>query len=105
MKQLDLFKDTPVKTVFDWAKDIIGIRPVTEEEVFREIHEPLPGRISDSPWPPQPMIINTGSITHHKCAFDGLPPGVYGLTCSCPRCSPQCGYTSVSSGNASVVLS
>jgi hypothetical protein len=24
------------------------------------------------------------------CAFDGLPPGVYGLVCFCPRCSPRC---------------
>lgn len=24
------------------------------------------------------------------CMFDGLPPGVYGLVCRCPRCSPRC---------------
>jgi hypothetical protein len=24
------------------------------------------------------------------CAFDGLPPGIYGLVCSCPRCAPSC---------------
>lgn len=24
------------------------------------------------------------------CAFDGLPPGVYGLVCFCPKCSPRC---------------
>lgn len=23
-----------------------------------------------------------------KCAFDGLPPGAYGLVCQCPKCSP-----------------
>lgn len=24
-----------------------------------------------------------------KCAFDGLPPGAYGLVCYCPRCRPS----------------
>jgi hypothetical protein len=24
------------------------------------------------------------------CMFDGLPPGVYGLVCHCPRCTPRC---------------
>ena len=23
-----------------------------------------------------------------KCMFDGLPPGVYGISCPCPKCSP-----------------
>jgi hypothetical protein len=25
-----------------------------------------------------------------RCAFDGLPPGAYLLSCSCPRCTPWC---------------
>ncbi len=25
------------------------------------------------------------------CLFDNLPPGVYGLVCTCPRCSVWCG--------------
>ena len=29
----------------------------------------------------------------HPCAFDGLEPGVYGLVCTCPRCSPRCTAT------------
>lgn len=24
------------------------------------------------------------------CLFDGLEPGVYWLSCSCPRCTPWC---------------
>jgi hypothetical protein len=24
------------------------------------------------------------------CAFDNLPPGVYGLVCQCPKCTPYC---------------
>lgn len=35
-----------------------------------------------SPYPPQ------------RCAFDGLPPGPYGLYCGCPRCSPVAATTS-----------
>lgn len=29
------------------------------------------------------------------CAFDNLPPGAYGLVCTCQRCSPRCVATSI----------
>lgn len=27
---------------------------------------------------------------NEKCLFEGLPPGVYGISCPCPRCSIKC---------------
>jgi len=43
------------------------------------------------PYTPGPFT--TGTITvpaqPRGCAFDGLPPGAYGLYCGCPKCSPQ----------------
>ena len=38
-------------------------------------------------WEPSPV----NQPAHWPCMFDGLPPGVYGLVCTCPRCSPRCG--------------
>ncbi len=37
----------------------------------------------------QPYIVETYP-KFPPCAFDGLPPGAYGLYCGCPRCSPTC---------------
>ncbi len=49
-------------------------------------------------WPvgPAPGFVPGGYIpagydfttTKIPCAFDNLPPGVYGLVCHCPKCSP-----------------
>jgi hypothetical protein len=41
------------------------------------------------PYVPQPQ----------RCAFDGLPPGTYGLVCTCPKCSPRCKITYSSISN------
>lgn len=30
------------------------------------------------------------SSNNQKCLFDGLPPGVYGLSCTCPKCRAYC---------------
>ena len=84
-KQLDLFDPELDQTqerqsIFEWAA----------KKLVEELDpDPVPV-IEPLSWPPQPMIINTGQIRSHPCAFDGLPPGVYGLTCSCPKCSMQC---------------
>jgi hypothetical protein len=40
--------------------------------------------------PVAPYVISNAPRT---CAFDGLPPGVYGLVCTCPKCSLQCSIT------------
>jgi hypothetical protein len=32
------------------------------------------------------------------CMFDGLKPGVYGLSCPCPRCSATCGSVGDATG-------
>ena len=29
------------------------------------------------------------TVSDPPCAFDNLPPGFYGLVCSCPKCSPS----------------
>ncbi len=36
-------------------------------------------------------------VDREPCAFDGLPPGAYGLVCNCPRCSPRCETLSIAS--------
>lgn len=44
------------------------------------------------PAEPSPEMIEApGRIMVHpqKCAFDGLPPGSYSLTCTCPKCSAR----------------
>lgn len=38
-----------------------------------------------------PGWVEAQPASYEPCAFDNLPPGVYGLVCFCPRCSP--GYT------------
>jgi hypothetical protein len=43
---------------------------------------PVPQVVPVVPWWPQQP--------YHPCAFDGLPPGVYGLVCQCPRCTTTC---------------
>jgi hypothetical protein len=47
---------------------------------------PLNPRIPEF-WEPSGV---TQPAFKHACMFDGLPPGVYGLVCNCPRCSPSC---------------
>ncbi len=28
--------------------------------------------------------------SNEKCLFEGLPPGIYGISCPCSRCSIKC---------------
>ena len=64
--QLPLEKEEDEEYTFDIAKELYDL--VTD--VY----------ITDS--------TNLGKVSH--CMFDGLEPGVYGLVCPCPRCSPSC---------------
>jgi hypothetical protein len=46
-----------------------------------------------APWTftyPYPGITVTPTVGPEPCAFDGLPPGAYGLYCGCPKCSSRC---------------
>ena len=43
----------------------------------------VPARPVQPWWPQQPWV--------RSCMFDNLPPGVYGISCPCPRCSTTCG--------------
>ena len=36
---------------------------------------------------PGDQITPTFQALQQRCAFDGLPPGAYGLLCTCPKCS------------------
>jgi len=53
------------------------------KEAFKR--KPAPPPI-DWPYPSQPNWI---TWKPEPCAFDGLPPGVYGMVCCCPKCSPR----------------
>jgi hypothetical protein len=33
-------------------------------------------------------------LNTEPCAFEGLPNGIYGLACFCPRCTPRCQISS-----------
>ena len=38
-----------------------------------------------------PMIkVKSRDENKIPCMFDGLEPGVYGISCPCPKCSPTC---------------
>ena len=66
----------------------------------------IPDGSEQTPWPiivpviipmpypvPQTPIIfqqHTYLPPQQPCAFDNLPPGVYGLVCHCRRCSTWC---------------
>lgn len=76
------------------AKDIIVLPepfPVREEPIVVPPDQGIPG------FEP-PIFIEKGGMfavnDSWPCAFDGLPPGIYGLVCHCPRCSPRCVSTS-----------
>ncbi len=55
------------------------------------IAEPL-GWPTPPGWPKPPALfgdgINTIKAYEQPCLFDGLEPGVYGISCPCPRCNP-----------------
>lgn len=40
-----------------------------------------------------------------KCAFDGLPPGVYGLVCFCPKCATMCNSGELPSTTTATITS
>jgi len=41
-------------------------------------------------FPVWPRIVRDYVRSEHKCMFEGLPPGVYGIACPCPKCTPTC---------------
>lgn len=62
---------------------------LTEEEwEIQELRERLLESLSNLP--PNPWWQQPQAPPQVPCMFDGLPPGTYGLVCSCPRCSPWC---------------
>ena len=56
--------------------------------IARQAFAPLP----IVPWEPQPQpwpsVIAIPPAPSAPCAFDRLPPGIYGLVCMCPKCTP-----------------
>lgn len=82
--------DAARQRVLDWARGKYGAKAMPVAPV------PLGPTVAPSPWQPMPsttvpFVVDTRMP--RECAFDGLPPGVYGLMCSCPRCTPQCALT------------
>lgn len=53
-------------------------RRILALESHREVY-----RYSDSSYG-----VNTEPVV--PCMFDGLKPGVYGISCTCPKCSARC---------------
>jgi len=51
------------------------------DELFRDVP-----RLPPQFWEPLFVMQPT---QEQPCMFDNLPPGVYGLACPCPRCSPR----------------
>ncbi len=37
-----------------------------------------------------PFILEPLDKNEPPCAFDNIPPGIYGLVCYCPRCTTYC---------------
>lgn len=104
-KLLDALPDDQArKRVLEWARakyerkavaaPVAPVPPIDWAKIFRDNPPKLPDAVPFNPtptWPysggpfGQPLIDET-----RKCAFDGLPPGVYGLVCTCPKCSVIC---------------
>lgn len=60
-------------------------------EMFKKLVEPPPYVNPMAPVYPYVKPIWTGTSTSRSpCAYDGLPPGVYGLVCNCPLHSNYC---------------
>jgi hypothetical protein len=69
--------------------------PKVPPPIFVPVPYPVPVPVpvpQVPPWPhPRPWIWPQPPVRWQQpCMFDNLPPGVYGLVCQCPRCSPQC---------------
>jgi hypothetical protein len=62
----------------------------------KELTIPGPVLIPQVPVVPYPVPLTPSIFTllPETCAFDNLPPGVYGLVCHCRRCTPWCTSTS-----------
>lgn len=63
-------------------KDLLDkVREIVEKQypdVYRDFHY-MPKKFNDFSYIPK-----------QKCNFDGLAPGIYLLSCNCPRCSTWC---------------
>jgi hypothetical protein len=66
-------------------------RPPVKAVDPQTVPPPFIPTVPGEPLPAQPWIVpQLYRIKEREpCMFDGLPPGVYGLVCSCPRCSPR----------------
>ena len=65
-------------------------------EMFTKKNEPPVRTVPDPFTWPQSTGTGTGNdpfkfVTTTKCMFEDLPPGVYGISCPCPKCSPTFG--------------
>lgn len=91
-KLLDSLPDDAARQrVLEWAQNRWGSTKTGGEPVKAAPTQWL--RSQPVPfWPGEPYappLTITGASTR-KCAFEGLPDGVYGMVCFCPKCSPQC---------------
>lgn len=84
--------------VRDIVKDEIA-KPVSIGRALEELLKPRPEMEpkedlpSIKPWVhPYPTLPRFRRETR-RCMFDGLPPGVYGIACPCPKCSVWCGVS------------
>lgn len=64
------------------------IQRLLDEKAKEMREQPVKG-LRTADWP-LPFTIETNQ---QPCAFDNLPPGVYGLVCSCPKCRVFCTVT------------
>lgn len=82
------------KPAIDWAKVLRdGFPPIVPDNLTPL--EPVGPTWPHRGWRDQTVLMGEA----RKCAFDGLPPGTYHLTCFCPKCSPMCGPQFDASGN------
>lgn len=51
--------------------------------------EPIDRQLPDKMYPFD-RSLQPQSMGNQKCLFDGLPPGVYGIACPCPKCRTYC---------------
>ena len=92
--------ETPVSPTENICPVCSGDKNKPDIEEIKKISDKLKeaARNGDLNRAPAPLPIphwpnSTPKATEHPCMYDNLPPGIYGLSCTCPRCSPWCSGT------------
>lgn len=65
--------------ILELEKEVLELKLKLEKEKNRG------SNITNAPFG---TVRTTGTMDLTGCMFDGLEPGVYGISCPCPKCSP-----------------